>query len=169
LQHHCIGSLDGRLARALQSWPDFFNGRPSYLLSFWEEADTYQAMLQSSLQRLCSIIGVPDVFCALNVTKSSCAFHKRCQSAINNTEVEKFSKSNHDWNCPFVCHIQRNHILHNSPSLHEHSKRALDAYSLWMKVAVRSVCSPHSTCVLSCQARCIKRHNPRANIPSFSL
>ena len=46
-----IGTLGGRPARALQSRAAFLNGRPSYLLYFWEVADTHQ-LLQSSLQRL---------------------------------------------------------------------------------------------------------------------
>ena len=50
---HCpprnIGCLDGRPARALQSRAAFLNGRPSYLLYFWELADAHQ-ILQSSLQ-----------------------------------------------------------------------------------------------------------------------
>ncbi len=40
----CIGSLDGRPARALQSRAVFLNGQPSYLLYFWEVADTHQLL-----------------------------------------------------------------------------------------------------------------------------
>lgn len=46
-----IGSLARRPARALQTRAAFLNGRPSYLLYFWEMADSHQ-LLQSSLQRL---------------------------------------------------------------------------------------------------------------------
>ncbi len=44
-----IGSLSGRPACALQSRAAFLNGRPSYLLYFWEIADQHQ-LLQSLLQ-----------------------------------------------------------------------------------------------------------------------
>ena len=81
---HCIGSLDGRPARALQSRAAFLNGRPSYLLYFWEVADTHQ-LLQSSLQRLSSNIGASDASCAPSVTDSmtdsSRARHKRRENA----------------------------------------------------------------------------------------
>ena len=46
-----IGGLTGRPNRALQSRAAFLNGRPSYVLYFWEIADAHQ-LLQSSLQRL---------------------------------------------------------------------------------------------------------------------
>ena len=48
-QHH--GSLARRSAHALQTRAAFLNGRPSYLLYFWEVADRHE-LLQSSLQRL---------------------------------------------------------------------------------------------------------------------
>ena len=54
-----IGTLRGRPARALQSRAAFLNGRPSYLLYFWEVADTHQ-LLQSSLQRLSNHTGASD-------------------------------------------------------------------------------------------------------------
>jgi hypothetical protein len=63
LPPQCIGSLGGRPARALQSRASFLNGRPPYLLYFWEVADTHQ-LLQSSLQRLSSGIGASDASCA---------------------------------------------------------------------------------------------------------
>jgi hypothetical protein len=46
-----IGILAGRSPRALQSRAAFLNGRPFYLLYFWEVADRHQ-FLQSSLQCL---------------------------------------------------------------------------------------------------------------------
>jgi len=54
-----IGSLSGRPSRALQSRAAFLNGRPSYLLYFWEVADAHQ-LLVSSLQRLSSRTGATD-------------------------------------------------------------------------------------------------------------
>ena len=65
-----IGSLSGRPARALQSRAAFLNGRPSYLLYFWEIADTHQ-VLQSSLQRLNKTTGASDASCAPSTTSSS--------------------------------------------------------------------------------------------------
>ena len=58
-----IGELTGRPARALQSRASFLNGRPSYLLYFWEVADAHQ-LLQSSLQRLTNNTGASDASCA---------------------------------------------------------------------------------------------------------
>lgn len=58
-----IGSLGGRPARALQTRAAFLNGRPSYVLYFWEVADSHQ-LLQSSLQRLSNGTGASDAsFC----------------------------------------------------------------------------------------------------------
>jgi hypothetical protein len=54
-----IGVLTGRSPRALQSRASFLNGRPSYLLYFWEVADAHQ-VLQSSLQRLNNQAGASD-------------------------------------------------------------------------------------------------------------
>jgi hypothetical protein len=45
------GSLVERPARALHTRAAFLNGRPSYLLYFWEVTDRHQ-LLQSDLQRL---------------------------------------------------------------------------------------------------------------------
>ncbi|KAI2510573.1 hypothetical protein MHU86_3841 [Fragilaria crotonensis] len=54
-----IGGLTQRPPRALQSRASFLNGRPSYLLYFWEVADAHQ-ILQSSLQRLNNKAGAAD-------------------------------------------------------------------------------------------------------------
>ena len=54
-----MGCLSGRPSRALQSCAAFLNGRPSYLLYFWEVADSHQ-LLVSSLQRLSSSTGATD-------------------------------------------------------------------------------------------------------------
>jgi hypothetical protein len=90
VQHCILGSLDGRPARALQSRAAFLNGRPSYLLYFWEVADTHQ-LLQSSLQRLSSNIGASDASCAPSVTDSmadsSRARRKRHQNALEESSV----------------------------------------------------------------------------------
>jgi hypothetical protein len=66
----CIGSLEGRPARALQSRASFLNGRPPYLLYFWEVADKHQ-LLQSSLQRLSTTIGASDASCAPSTSADS--------------------------------------------------------------------------------------------------
>jgi hypothetical protein len=62
-----IGTLRGRPARALQSRAAFLNGRPSYLLYFWEVADAHQ-LLQSSLQRLNNNTGASDASHAPSAT-----------------------------------------------------------------------------------------------------
>ena len=54
-----LGSLSGRPARALQSRAAFLNGKPAYLLYFWEVADTHQ-LLRSSLQCLNNGTGASD-------------------------------------------------------------------------------------------------------------
>ena len=54
-----MGSLSGRPSCALQSRAVFLNGRPSYLLYFWEVADAHQ-LLASSLQRLSGSTGATD-------------------------------------------------------------------------------------------------------------
>ena len=66
-----IGCLAGYPSRALQSQAAFLNGRPSYLLYFWEVADTHQ-LLQSSLQRLNNSIAASDgSFAAVSTTAPS--------------------------------------------------------------------------------------------------
>jgi hypothetical protein len=65
-----IGSLKSRPPRALQSRAAFLNGRPSYLLYFWEVADTHQ-LLQSSLQRLTNNTGAADASMAPSATSTS--------------------------------------------------------------------------------------------------
>jgi hypothetical protein len=50
------GNLCNRPPRALDNRAAFLNGRPSYLLYFWEVADTHQ-LLASSLQRLSNHAG----------------------------------------------------------------------------------------------------------------
>jgi hypothetical protein len=68
---HCVGGLlSGRPARALQSRASFLNGKPSYLLYFWEVADTHQ-LLQSSLQRLNSNTGASDASFAPSTSSTS--------------------------------------------------------------------------------------------------
>jgi hypothetical protein len=54
-----IGGLSQRPPRALQSRALFLNGRPSYLLYFWDDADAHQ-ILHSSLQRLNNKAGAVD-------------------------------------------------------------------------------------------------------------
>jgi hypothetical protein len=54
-----MGALTGRPARALNMRYSFLNGKPSYLLYYWEVADTHQ-LLVSSLQRLNNATGATD-------------------------------------------------------------------------------------------------------------
>jgi hypothetical protein len=61
------GSLDRRPPRALQSRAAFLNGKPSYLLYYWEIIDAHQ-LLQSSVQRLTYNIGAGDASMAPTVT-----------------------------------------------------------------------------------------------------
>lgn len=72
-----IGSLAGRPARALQTRAAFLNGRPSYLLYFWEMADSHQ-LLQSSLQRLNNNIAASDGSFASVSTAPSSSQRQRC-------------------------------------------------------------------------------------------
>ena len=63
-------SLARRPARALQTRAAFLNGRPSYLLYFWEVADRHQ-LLQSSLKCLSNGIAACDASCAVSTAPSS--------------------------------------------------------------------------------------------------
>ena len=65
-----IGFLTGQSPQALQSRALFLNGRPSYLLHFWEVADAHQ-VLQSSLQRLNNQAGASDASRAPITTTST--------------------------------------------------------------------------------------------------
>ena len=65
-----LGSLSARPARALHTRQSFLNGRPSYLLYYWELADRLQ-ILQSSLQRLTSAAGAADASSAPSTVASS--------------------------------------------------------------------------------------------------
>jgi hypothetical protein len=71
-----IGCLAGRPSRALQSRAAFFNGRPSYLLFFWEVADLHQ-LLQSLLQRLNNSIAASDGSFAAVSTTAPRSQHRR--------------------------------------------------------------------------------------------
>jgi hypothetical protein len=73
------GNLCNRPPRALDNRAALLNGRPSYLLYFWEVADTHQ-LLASSLQRLSNNAGV--------------------SSSLSQT-----SSSNHTWT--YQCHTRR--------------------------------------------------------------
>ena len=64
-----IGSLHAQPRCALQSRAAFLIGRPSYLLYFWEVADSHQ-LLQSLIQRLTSNKGAADALRAPTVTSS---------------------------------------------------------------------------------------------------
>ena len=65
------GLLSGRPARALQSRASFLNGKPSYLLYFWEVADTHQLLQESSLQRLNSNTGASDASFAPSISNTT--------------------------------------------------------------------------------------------------
>jgi hypothetical protein len=54
-----IGVLTGKSPQALQSRALFLNGHPSYLLYFWEVANSHQ-VLQSLLQRVNNQAGASD-------------------------------------------------------------------------------------------------------------
>ena len=73
-----IGGLTGRPNRALQSRAAFLNGRPSYVLYFWEIADAHQ-LLQSSLQRLSNNTGACDASSAPSTGSSNRAHRRRQQ------------------------------------------------------------------------------------------
>jgi hypothetical protein len=73
-----LGCLNGRPVRALQSRAAFLNGRPSYLLYFWEVADAHQ-LLQSSLQRLSNDTGAMDASCAPSATSTTSSSGSRGQ------------------------------------------------------------------------------------------
>lgn len=81
-----IGGLSGRPPRALQTRASFLNGRPSYLLYFWEIADTHQ-ILQSSLQRLNNKAGASDASQAPISSASNCgssrALRRRQQQELD--------------------------------------------------------------------------------------
>jgi hypothetical protein len=87
-----IGSLLGRPARALQSRAAFLNGRPSYLLYFWEIADQHQ-LLQSSLQRLNNGTGASDASSAPSANSMSNSNRRRRShdSSENNQHEEQAS------------------------------------------------------------------------------
>ncbi len=65
-----IGCLRQRPAQALSSQASFLSGRPSYLLYFWEVADSQQ-LLQSSLQRLSNHVGATDGASLTSTTSDS--------------------------------------------------------------------------------------------------
>lgn len=65
-----IGSLERRPACALQTQAVFLNGRPSYVLYFWEIADNHQ-LLNLSLQLLKNSTGASDASCAASSAAST--------------------------------------------------------------------------------------------------
>ena len=65
-----MGSLSERPSHVLRSCAAFLNGRPSYLLYFWEAADAHQ-LLVSSLQRLSSSTGATDASSAPSVLSAA--------------------------------------------------------------------------------------------------
>lgn len=73
-----LGGLTGRPPRALQSRASFLNGRPSYLLYYWEVADAHQ-LLQSSLQRLNNNTGASDALSAPSTASGSSRAQRRRQ------------------------------------------------------------------------------------------
>ena len=94
---HQHGSLARRPARALQTRAAFLNGRPSYLLYFWEVADCHQ-LLQSSLQRLSNGTGASDASCTVSTAYSSSGAsslgrRKRKRRYQNDTENDEQESS----------------------------------------------------------------------------
>ena len=83
---HNYGRLDSRPARALQSRAAFLNGKPSYLLYYWEVIDAHQ-LLQSSVQRLNSNTGAGDASTAPTVTATGT--HSSSQLRQRNQEQEE--------------------------------------------------------------------------------
>ena len=71
-QNGSFGVLSGRPVQALQSRSAFLNGKPSYLLYFWEVVDAHQ-LLQSSLQRLSNNVGAADGASSRSATTSDSA------------------------------------------------------------------------------------------------
>ena len=68
-QNTTIGFLDRRPSRALQNRAAFLNGRPSYLLYFWEVAESHQ-LIQLSLQRVTKNADAVDASSAPSVTST---------------------------------------------------------------------------------------------------
>ncbi len=64
------GCLDKQSPRALQNRAAFLNGKPSYLLNYWEIIDAHQ-LLQSSVQRLTFNVGAGDASMAPSVTTTT--------------------------------------------------------------------------------------------------
>jgi hypothetical protein len=89
-----MGSLSGRPSCSLQSCAAFLNGRPSYLLYFWEVADAHQ-LLTSSLQRLSSSTGAtdassaPSALSAARSVSSSGDSGRRQQQGRNATDEDE--------------------------------------------------------------------------------
>jgi hypothetical protein len=85
-----IGGLCGRSPRALQSCASFLNGRPSYLLYFWEVADAHQ-ILQSSLQRLHNTVGAANSSCAPSAVSSAKRRRRSGQEGDSASNVDSSS------------------------------------------------------------------------------
>jgi hypothetical protein len=75
-----FGSLRNRPPRALQSRAAFLRGEPSYVLYFWEIADTHQ-LLRSSVQRLNEDTGAGDASMAATVTTTTSGRSARRRNA----------------------------------------------------------------------------------------
>lgn len=95
LEEH-FGALPERPVEALETRRNFLNGKPSYLLYFWEMADTLQ-VLQSSLSRIdagsacASAQRVPSVVRRLN--KSPTDFSSTIESSNIGHGLEKVAES----------------------------------------------------------------------------
>lgn len=93
------GLLSGRPARALQSRAAFLNGKPSYLLYFWEVADTHQ-LLQSTLQRLNSNTGASDASFAPSTSSTSSVSrgrnHRQVLSSVERQSIVLLAQSIRD-------------------------------------------------------------------------
>jgi hypothetical protein len=67
---HNYGCLERQFPRALQNRAAFLNGKPSYLLYYWEIIDAHQ-LLQLSVQRLTFNVGAGDASMTPSVTTTN--------------------------------------------------------------------------------------------------
>ena len=81
-----FGSLSNRQRPALTNRRNFLNGKPSYLLYYWELMDKHQ-LLSSTVQRLDQMSAAPDANSVQSVRNSSAS--KRRRSSENDLEAQQ--------------------------------------------------------------------------------
>jgi hypothetical protein len=96
------GNLCNRPPRALDNRAAFLNGRPSYLLYFWEVADTHQ-LLASSLQRLSDNAGASS---ALSPPFISSSRRSSLTSSGGSSRVRRPERQDDNIMAPFVHSLQ---------------------------------------------------------------